>query len=189
MNVAIIPARGGSKRIPRKNIRPFAGKPMIGYAIEAALSCGQFDRVIVTTDDDEIAAVAQAHGAELPFRRPSELADDHTPTVPVIQHAIRACNDLGWDVGYACCIYPGVPFIRAADIACARSNGGASACVVASAASQRWSGRRCGNRIPCTSPSARLARILSSPCSAAARGCDTRPACAVAARLPADRPA
>ncbi len=117
MKVAIIPARGGSKRIPRKNIRLFAGKPMIAYAIEAALACGQFDRVIVTTDDDEIAAVAQTHGAELPFRRPPELADDHTPTVPVIRHAIGACNDLGWNVGHACCIYPGVPFIRAADIA------------------------------------------------------------------------
>lgn len=119
MKVAIIPARGGSKRIPRKNIKPFAGKPMIGYAIEAALACGQFDRVIVTTDDEEIAEVAQGFGAELPFRRPAELADDHTPTVPVIQHAIRACNDLGWGLTHACCIYPGVPFIQAADIAAA----------------------------------------------------------------------
>lgn len=119
MKIAIIPARGGSKRIPRKNIKPFAGKPMIGYAIEAALASGQFDRVIVTTDDDEIEQVARAHGADLPFRRPAELADDHTPTVPVIQHAITACNDLGWGITHACCIYPGVPFIRAADLAAA----------------------------------------------------------------------
>jgi len=119
MKIAVIPARGGSKRIPRKNIRPFAGKPMIGYAIEAALASGQFDRVVVSTDDDEIAEVAAAHGAELPFRRPAELADDHTPTVPVIQHAIEACMGLGWDLTHTCCIYPGVPLVDAADIAAA----------------------------------------------------------------------
>ena len=119
MKVAIIPARGGSKRIPRKNIKPFAGKPMIGYAIDAALESGQFDRVIVSTDDSEIAEIARERGAELPFMRPAELADDHTPTVPVIQHAIQACNELGWGVAHACCIYPGVPFIQAADLATA----------------------------------------------------------------------
>lgn len=119
MKLAIIPARGGSKRIPRKNIKPFAGKPMIAYAIEAALASGLFDRVIVTTDDDDIAAISASCGAELPFRRPAELADDHTPTVPVIQHAIEACNRLGWGVTRACCIYPGVPFLRATDLAVA----------------------------------------------------------------------
>lgn len=92
---------------------------MIGYAIEAALSCGQFDKVIVSTDDDEIAEIAAQHGAEIPFRRPADLADDITPTVPVIAHAIRAGSDLGWAIDYACCIYPGVPFIRASDIAAA----------------------------------------------------------------------
>lgn len=92
---------------------------MIGYAIEAALGCGQFGKVIVSTDDDEIAEIAAQHGAEIPFRRPAELADDITPTVPVIAHAIRAGNDLGWGIDYACCIYPGVPFIRASDIAAA----------------------------------------------------------------------
>lgn len=116
MNVAIIPARGGSKRIPRKNVKPFAGKPMIAYAIEAALTCGEVDRVIVSTDDDEIAGVALTLGAEVPFRRPDELADDFTPTVPVIQHAIGECQTLGWKVDRVCCIYPAVPFIRAADI-------------------------------------------------------------------------
>ncbi|MBN8811837.1 MULTISPECIES: pseudaminic acid cytidylyltransferase [unclassified Sphingomonas] len=119
MKAAIIPARGGSKRIPRKNIKPFAGKPMIGHAIQAAFASQQFDRVIVTTDDEQIAEIAEHYGAELPFRRPAELADDHTPTVPVIQHAITLCNDLGWGLTHACCIYPGVPFIRAADIAAA----------------------------------------------------------------------
>lgn len=128
MRVAIIPARGGSKRIPRKNIKPFAGKPMIGYAIDAALESGQFDRVIVSTDDAEIAEIAKGRGAELPFLRPAALADDHTPTVPVIQHAILACNELGWGITHACCIYPGVPFIRASDLAAAydllEANGG-----------------------------------------------------------------
>jgi len=116
MNLAVIPARGGSKRIPRKNIKSFAGKPMIAYAIEAALASGLFSRVIVTTDDDEIASLAKKYGAEAPFVRPSDLADDHTPTVPVIAHAIGACEALGWQVSAACCIYPGVPFIQIADL-------------------------------------------------------------------------
>lgn len=116
-NIAIIPARGGSKRIPRKNIRAFAGKPMIGYAIEAALACEAIARVVVTTDDDEIAAIAEDFGAEIPFRRPPELADDITPTVPVIQHAIQACRTRGFKIDHVCCIYPGVPFIRTDDLA------------------------------------------------------------------------
>ena len=92
MNIAVIPARGGSKRIPRKNIKPFHGKPMIGYAIQAALAFKTFDRIIVSTDDAEIAKVARFFGAEIPFIRPQQLADDYTPTVPVIAHAIRACE-------------------------------------------------------------------------------------------------
>lgn len=116
MKIAIIPARGGSKRIPRKNVRDFAGKPMIGYAIEAAQACDAIERVVVSTDDEEIAAIADALGAELPFRRPQALADDLTPTVPVIAHAITACRELEWDVSHVCCIYPGVPFIRTADL-------------------------------------------------------------------------
>lgn len=116
MRVAIIPARGGSKRIPRKNIKPFHGQPMIAYAVRAALSGAVFDRVIVSTDDAEIAEVARGFGAETPFVRPPELADDHTPTVPVIAHAIHACRGLGWRVHEVCCIYPGVPLISAADL-------------------------------------------------------------------------
>lgn len=116
MKVAIIPARGGSKRIPRKNIRFFAGKPMIVHAIDAARRCSLFDKVIVTTDDAEISAIASAHGAEVPFCRPAELADDHTPTVPVIAHAIEACRQIGWPVTHACCIYPGVPFLDEKDL-------------------------------------------------------------------------
>jgi pseudaminic acid cytidylyltransferase len=129
MRIAVIPARGGSKRIPRKNIRTFAGRPMIAYAIRAARESSVFDHVVVSTDDAEIAEIALAHGAEVPFTRPAELSDDHTPTVPVIAHAIRACRELGWQVDETCCIYPGVPLIQAADIAKAlnllQTNGGA----------------------------------------------------------------
>ena len=116
MNVAIIPARGGSKRIPRKNIKQFAGKPMIEHAIAAALESELFGHVVVSTDDEEIASIARQWGAEVPFMRPADLADDHTPTVPVIAHAVRACQELGWSFQYACCIYPGVPFIRTGDL-------------------------------------------------------------------------
>lgn len=121
MNIAVIPARAGSKRIPGKNIRFFSGKPMIAYAIEAAKNSGLFAHVIVSTDDPKIAAIACQYGAEIPFMRPSELADDHTPTVPVIAHAIDACESLGWCAEMICCIYPGVPFIQTADIQTARS--------------------------------------------------------------------
>lgn len=121
MNLAIIPARGGSKRIPRKNIKPFHGKPMIVYAINAALTSKAFDRVIVSTDDAEIAEIAKANGAELPFIRPPELADDHSPTVPVIAHAIQACEAMGWNIEDVCCIYPGVPFISTTDLCSAQA--------------------------------------------------------------------
>lgn len=116
MNIAVIPARGGSKRIPRKNIKIFAGKPMIAYAIEAATQCGLFSHVVVSTDDEEIAATARQYGAGTPFFRPLNLADDHTPTVPVIVHAITACENLGWQFDHVCCIYPGVPFIQPEDV-------------------------------------------------------------------------
>lgn len=117
MSLAVIPARGGSKRIPRKNIRQFAGRPMIAYAIDAARESGVFRHVVVSTDDPEIAAIAREFGAEIPFMRPPELADEHTPTVPVVAHAIKACCELGWPVEQVCCIYPGVPLIEATDIA------------------------------------------------------------------------
>jgi pseudaminic acid cytidylyltransferase len=116
MKLAVIPARGGSKRIPRKNIRAFAGKPMIGYAIEAARASGVFDRIVVSTDDAEIGDIAEACGAEVPFVRPQDLADDHTPTVPVIAHAIQACDVLGWHATEVCCIYPAVPLIEPGDL-------------------------------------------------------------------------
>lgn len=113
--VAIIPARGGSKRIPRKNIRMFHGRPMIAWPITTALESGCFDRVIVSTDDEEIAAVARQWGAEVPFMRPAELADDHTGTRAVIQHAIAA---LGGDSApeIVACIYPCTPLLQPKDL-------------------------------------------------------------------------
>lgn len=117
MNVAIIPARGGSKRIPRKNIKDFCGKPMIAWSIEAALKSNCFDSVIVSTDDEEIADVSMSCGASVPFLRPVHLSDDYTPTIPVIQHAIQHLQKTGVDVGYVCCLYATAPFVSAVDLA------------------------------------------------------------------------
>lgn len=111
MNVAIIPARGGSKRIPRKNIRIFAGRPIISYSIQAALETGFFDRIVVSTDDEEIADVALSCGVEVPFMRPKELSDDFTGTTAVVKHAIRWFMEQGNPVEFACCIYATAPFI------------------------------------------------------------------------------
>ena len=116
MRIAVIPARGGSKRIPRKNIKNFCGKPMIKWAIEAAHHSGCFDQVIVSTDDKEIADIAEASGADVPFMRPAELSDDHATTVPVIAHAVSQCRAAGFDVTEACCIYATAPFVRPQDI-------------------------------------------------------------------------
>jgi pseudaminic acid cytidylyltransferase len=116
MIVAIIPARGGSKRIPKKNIKDFCGKPMIAYAIEAAKKSNLFEHILVSTDDEEIADVAVKYGAEVPFLRPENLADDHTATVPVISHAVKFCQKLGWDISFACCIYPCTPFLLNEDL-------------------------------------------------------------------------
>lgn len=116
MNLCVIPARGGSKRIPRKNIKEFCGKPMIAWSIEAALKSGCFDQVIVSTDDIEIAAVAKKWGAEVPFMRPAEFSDDHTGTIPVIAHAIRELQRQGQTPDRVCCIYATAPFITAEDI-------------------------------------------------------------------------
>lgn len=116
MRLAVIPARGGSKRIPRKNIKPFYGKPMIAWSIEAALNSGCFDKVIVSTDDMKIAEVAKQWGASLPFLRPRELADDHTGTIPVIRHAIEWHKTNGQPPDQVCCIYATAPFIQIPDL-------------------------------------------------------------------------
>lgn len=116
MRLAIIPARGGSKRIPRKNIKPFCGKPMIAWSIEAALQSACFDQVIVSTDDAEIAEVAHQWGATVPFMRPAKLSDDHTGTIPVIRHAIEWFKIQGQSVEQACCLYATAPFVSAEDL-------------------------------------------------------------------------
>jgi len=116
VNVAVIPARGGSKRIPRKNIRPFAGKPIIAYSIAAARDSGLFARIIVSTEDPEIAAAAREHGAETPFVRPAELCDDHTGTNEVTAHALSWLEERGEVCAFACCIYATAPFLRGEDL-------------------------------------------------------------------------
>lgn len=112
MNLAIIPARGGSKRIPRKNIKDFCGKPIIAYSIETAIKSGLFDKVIVSTDDEEIAEVARNYGAETPFMRPKELADDYTGTTAVAKHAIEWYLEQGIEFEYACLIYATAPLLK-----------------------------------------------------------------------------
>ncbi|WP_026838084.1 pseudaminic acid cytidylyltransferase [Gillisia sp. JM1] len=109
--LAIIPARGGSKRIPRKNIKHFLGKPIIAYSIEAALSSGLFDEVMVSTDDDEIAVIAEKYGASVPFYRSKKNSDDYATTVDVIDEVISEFKNSGKEFEYTCCIYPCAPLI------------------------------------------------------------------------------
>lgn len=113
MRLAVIPARGGSKRIPRKNIRPFLGKPIVAYSIAAARESGLFDKIIVSTDDEEIAAVARTWGADVPFVRPKDLSDDFTGTNAVVRHAIKWFRDNGQNPDPVCCIYATAPFVQA----------------------------------------------------------------------------
>lgn len=116
MRLAVIPARGGSKRIPRKNIKIFCGKPMIAWSIETAHQSGCFDEIIVSTDDADIADVAREYGAHVPFQRPKALSDDHTGTIPVIQHAIEWYQQHGHLISQVCCIYATAPFLRSEDL-------------------------------------------------------------------------
>ena len=116
MKVAVIPARGGSKRIPLKNIKPFCGKPIIAYSIGIAYVSGLFDKVIVSTDNKEIAKVSQHHGAETPFMRPEKLSDDYVGTTQVISHSAKWMIDNGWQVDVICCIYPTAPLIDVKDL-------------------------------------------------------------------------
>lgn len=116
MKIAMIPARGGSKRIPRKNIRPFAGKPAIVHAIDAAKDAGIFDLILVSTDDAEIAKVAEQYGAAVPFMRPAEISDDHATTLDVIKHTLDWTVSKGYNVEALCCIYPINPFLEVTDL-------------------------------------------------------------------------
>tara|TARA_B110000263_G_C15310132_1_gene512622 strand:+ start:2548 stop:3237 length:690 start_codon:yes stop_codon:yes gene_type:complete len=116
MIIAIIPARGKSKRIPRKNIKEFCGKPMIAWSIEKALESKIFDRVIVSTDDKSIAKIAEKYGAEVPFLRPSNLSDDYTGTIPVIKHAVNWALDNIGPIDLVCTIYATAPFLEVSDL-------------------------------------------------------------------------
>ena len=116
MKIAVIPARGGSKRIPRKNIKQFCGKPMIAWSIEAAKSTGLFERIIVSTDDAEIVEASRQWGAEVPFIRPRSLSNDHAGTTAVIAHATQWALDQGLDVEAVCCIYATAPFVQVDDL-------------------------------------------------------------------------
>lgn len=116
MRLAIIPARGGSKRIPRKNIKFFHGRPIIAYSIEAALVSGCFDKVIVSTDCQEISDIAISFGAESPFVRPNDISDDFSTTMDVVHHAISWYEGRGVTVGDVCCIYATAPFVTASDL-------------------------------------------------------------------------
>lgn len=110
--IAIIPARGGSKRIPDKNIKDFCGKPLIAYSIKAAIASELFDKVIVSTDSESVANIALKYGAEVPFMRPAELSDDYTGTSAVVVHAIQACQKMGLSPELVCCIYATAPLIQ-----------------------------------------------------------------------------
>ena len=116
MNIAIIPARGGSKRIPQKNIKDFCGKPIIAWSIELAIKSNLFDDIIVSTDDKKIIEIANYYGAKTPFIRPQNISDDLTPTVPVISHALGEMGLIGKYYKFACCIYPCSPFMQIDDL-------------------------------------------------------------------------
>ena len=111
-NICIIPARGGSKRIPRKNIKDFKGRPLISYSIKAALESDLFDKVIVSTDDDEIASISEKYGAEIPFIRPKELSDDFTGTGDVVEHALKFLEKKGFIYEYLCTVYATAPLLQ-----------------------------------------------------------------------------
>ena len=110
--VAIIPARGGSKRIPKKNIKDFFGKPLIAYSIKTALDSNLFEKVIVSTDDEQIAKVAKEYGAEVPFLRPKQLSDDFTGTGAVVSHALKHLKQQGFQYDFCCTIYATAPLLQ-----------------------------------------------------------------------------
>jgi N-acylneuraminate cytidylyltransferase len=116
MKLAVIPARGGSKRIPHKNIKEFNGKPIIAYSIQALRDTKLFDKIIVSTDNAEIAEIARQYGAEVPFIRPSDIADDFATTADVIKHAIKWYQSSNKIIDLVCCLYATAPFVRSQDL-------------------------------------------------------------------------
>lgn len=115
-SLCVIPARGGSKRIPRKNVKMFCGQPMIAWSIQAAQQTGLFERIVVSTDDPEIAVIARDYGAESPFTRPADLADDHTPIVPAVRHALSCVEHEELRFDLICCLFATAPFVTADSI-------------------------------------------------------------------------
>jgi N-acylneuraminate cytidylyltransferase len=116
MRIAVIPARGGSKRIPQKNIKLFRGKPIIAWTLETARACGCFDRIIVSTDNQDIAEASRQYGGEVPFVRPADLSGDHATTMDVIAHAVAWTVKQGCEPEAVCCMYATAPFMGSADI-------------------------------------------------------------------------
>ncbi len=129
-SLCIIPARGGSKRIPRKNIKPFMGKPIISYSIEAALNSGVFDEVMVSTDDEEIAGVARQFGASVPFLRSAETSNDYATTVDVLLEVVNRYKEQGKVFDTICCLYSTAPFVTSdrLKVASSRINDSIDAC-------------------------------------------------------------
>lgn len=115
-NLAIIPARGGSKRIPRKNIKEFCGKPIIAYSIEVAIKSNLFDEIMVSTDDNEIAEVAKKYGAKVPFRRSCNTSNDSATTIDVLLEVLEDYKKMGLTFDHACCLYPTSPLTKIGDI-------------------------------------------------------------------------
>lgn len=115
-NLCIIPARGGSKRIPRKNVKPFLGKPMLAYSIETAQKTGLFDEIMVSTDDDEIAEVARQYGAKVPFMRSAETASDFATTADVLREVIAKYREQGREFDNFCCFYATAPLVQSGDV-------------------------------------------------------------------------
>lgn len=128
-NICIIPARGGSKRIPRKNVKDFLGKPIIAYSIEAALQSKLFDEVMVSTDDEEIAGVARKYGASVPFMRSAATADDHATTADVLNEVILKYADRGRSFDACCCLYATAPFVTPQRLQEAHAKLDASDCI------------------------------------------------------------
>lgn len=130
-SICIITARGGSKRIPRKNVREFCGKPMLAYSVEAALESGIFDTVMVSTDDDEIAEVARSYGAEVPFMRSAATSNDYATTADVLREVLSEYGKRGTEFDTMCCLYPTAPFVRVSELkeAAAMIEAGASSVI------------------------------------------------------------
>jgi|TARA_B100001964_G_scaffold186188_1_gene206736 N-acylneuraminate cytidylyltransferase len=114
--IAVIPAKGNSRRIPGKNYKKFKGKPIIVSTIEKLKKSRLFDRIIVSTDSKKIAKIAKKYGAEVPFKRPKFLSDDHTPDTSVISHSVKFLVKKGYQFDYVCCVYAPNPFLRVSDL-------------------------------------------------------------------------